>query len=203
MSQTKKKNNSLSAARKARRKEKNPNLATPETISQFSVKQTVTSLHAASPKGINVGTLLATSEPPLFLSGGKDGSIIIVNVNEGEIVWKTIKAHSKKVSALEWGKNQDGLFLSGGGDGIVKGWKLEDKEASNQWENNLHSAEICGISLHPTGNFAVSAGADGKWALFDTTNGKEILSVSDSDIGKLNAKFYFSLILQVLLVVFS
>ena len=47
---------------------------------------------------------------------------------------------------------------------------------------SVHSAAVSGLTLHPTGDFAVSASADRSWALLDLERGATVLR-SGSDAG--------------------
>jgi len=138
-----------------------------ETATEEDVRnyKTVSShaVHAASKAGI----LCVDIHPNQnwILTGGVDRNGVVFDRAEGKII-ATLQGHTKRVSDVLFHPEQD-LLLTASHDKTVRLWTPTEE---NKYESNalrLHEGEVVGITLHPTGDYFVSASLDSSWAFTD------------------------------------
>eukprot|EP01091_Cochliopodium_minus_P012340 TRINITY_DN3715_c0_g1_i1.p1 TRINITY_DN3715_c0_g1~~TRINITY_DN3715_c0_g1_i1.p1 ORF type:complete len:483 (+),score=115.55 TRINITY_DN3715_c0_g1_i1:54-1502(+) len=111
----------------------------------------------------------------LIATGGVDTNVILFDRKESKVA-HTLKGHTKKVVDVRFHNKQD-LVFSCSSDNTVKIWKKESKTYQNEHTFTDHSAEVTGISLHPSGSYLVSSSRDKTWAAFDLNTAKNLLRV--------------------------
>ena len=84
--------------------------------------------------------------------------------------------------------------LSGGADGVAKLWSTAaggKKAEAAQLTLGGHAAAVTGVTLHATGDYAVTASADKSWGLHDLgERGERILSVGGAEAGYAGCAFH-------------
>ncbi|KAI8802615.1 WD40-repeat-containing domain protein [Cladochytrium replicatum] len=174
-------------------KKKTPNVVAAESVASYTPIVTIPSLHSTSPAGIVAMDVYpfytGHTNPALkdtILTGGKDGNILLVSWPDKSTILATAKTGAK-VNTLKWhdaGSNAayNGTFISGGADSIVRVWNSEQKDGgwnlSNVGTWKGHDMEVTSLSVHPTGDYVASAGADSKWAFWDLKSGKALSTVA-------------------------
>ncbi|KAJ3194349.1 hypothetical protein HDU67_004777 [Dinochytrium kinnereticum] len=186
----------LSAARRAR-KGAPAEAATPENIKEFSELKVIPGLHSkvgVTSMDLLVDTASSGEKREWALTGGNDGTVIVTNWREGEQVY-SVKAHgSKKVSTTMWidrGSLKDSYsFVTGSADKTVKIWSLEDDKAKLGHTISTHDGEITGLTLHPCGEYFVSASTDASWSINDISRGESIKSFSEAGVACTAVSFH-------------
>jgi len=90
---------------------------------------------------------------------------------------RSFKEHKSKVNAVIFHPSEDMLF-TGSSDKTAKIWK-RSADTSVQTVK-VHSGEVLGCSLHPTGSYWVTASADRLWAFHDIESGTSLVQ---TDVG--------------------
>jgi len=150
--------------------------ATEEDIRAYKVAST-NSVHAASKPGI----LCLDIHPnqALVATGGVDKNAVVFNREEGKIV-STLQGHTKKVSDVLFHPQQD-LLLTASYDKTVRLWTPSDAGKYDSQALRLHEGEVVGITLHPTGDYFVSASADSSWSFTDIQAGRCLAQVRSDE----------------------
>ncbi len=93
------------------------------------------------------------------------------------------KAHGgKKVACVTWSGSTN-LFLSGGADKVVRLWQAGDDGAEARYVvKSAHTGDVNGVSVHPGGEYFVSAGADGVWSFVGMEEGKVIKRIEHGEV---------------------
>ncbi|BGP49722.1 hypothetical protein JCM10450v2_005627 [Rhodotorula kratochvilovae] len=158
----------LSATRRKRKTP--PEAATADEVKTFVQGNTIPSLHTTKPPGIAALTLAKDGE--LIVTGGFDKNVIVYDRSTSKIV-ASLKGHTKKVTAVVASPSltAEGLpsfIVSSSLDKSVRVWTPNGAKAVYGCTSNVAlGAEVRQLALHPTGSLAVSAQADGTWAILD------------------------------------
>ncbi|NEQ36759.1 MAG: WD40 repeat domain-containing protein [Okeania sp. SIO3I5] len=100
-------------------------------------------------------TVIFSPDGKLLASGGRDNSIKLWNLGEGET--DELRQHSEAVTCLVF--SPDGkTLISGGNDGKILDWKLSDQEA--QAFPQEHRRGVTSIAMSPDGKTLISSGRD-------------------------------------------
>ncbi|TIA91279.1 hypothetical protein E3P99_01143 [Wallemia hederae] len=168
----------VSAALVAERKKKKgaQGAATQDNIRAFTAKEPLTSMHSASPAGVNALALSKASD--VLITGGNDKHVQLYDRGAGKTI-ATLKGHTKKVNALQWREKDDlkTVVVSGGDKRVrvygeeAKGWKM-----IGEFKNRA-GGEVTGVKVHPTQQYAVSVGTDQTWALHDIDSLETLLQI--------------------------
>ena len=77
------------------------------------------------------------------------------------------------------------MLVSGSADATVRIWSASSgfKYSAAHELSSLHSGEVTGVSVHPTGKFCTTTSADQTWAFVDLLAGSPVFTVAKSDIG--------------------
>ncbi|KAJ1545976.1 hypothetical protein HK096_005723, partial [Nowakowskiella sp. JEL0078] len=177
---------------KGRVKRKKPaSLASAENLSSYSVLATLPGLHTASNPGIlSLDLLLSEKEnySDLSITAGNDGSAHITSWREKSIIG-SVKVGKKCVQAAWFdvpkaiGNDNVGAFFTTG-DKVVKMWKLTEEAAKAGkrkveplWNLKPSDAETIAVSVHPSGDYLLTAATDASWGIIDIENGKSIKNI--------------------------
>jgi pre-mRNA-processing factor 19 len=123
------------------------------------------------------------------LTGAKDGSVLVHDIRSGKQV-VSVKAHTnKKVTSALWvdkGANKGKSFITASVDKTIKVWNLDLDRKGNlaakaEYTIKGHTAEVSGLSLHPTGDYVISTSYDSTWAFNDIESGKQLMRISDPE----------------------
>jgi pre-mRNA-processing factor 19 len=132
--------------------------ASADDIKQFAVKQEL-----GGHSGRNAGVLSVDVKDEIFVTGGTDKHISVLNVN-GDVL-QTLKGHSKKITSCKIAKH-DGLFaVSSAEDKVIKVWDLSSYECIHTLKH--HEGVVSDLAVHPLGNIILGVSLDGSFSLFD------------------------------------
>lgn len=122
------------------------------------------------------------------VSGSKDKSIIIWDLDERKRLKEPLREHFGSVWALDI---RDNLFVSGSEDGSVKIWRIDENKSILTLEDpqNKDSSENCfyidrhinAVVLSPDKQIVVSGGDDKSIKLWDINTGKLLTSIKGHD----------------------
>lgn len=165
-------NETYAAKSSARKKRKMvAEYATVDTVRSFGEQQTIPSLHASSPAGINA-LALSSNSPGVFVTGGNDKVVQVYDSNSQKVS-HTLKGHTKKVNQVAW-REEDGeisLILSASADKTARIWGYDDSSSTYAPKQTFknHKGEVVGLSIHPSKKFVALASADKTFSLHDLT----------------------------------
>ncbi|KAG7098937.1 hypothetical protein E1B28_000827 [Marasmius oreades] len=157
----------LSAARKKRKPP--AGYATADEVKSLSPKQTVPSLHSASPPGITT-LAISSANPSQFLTGGNDKIVQLYDRSTDKVLAQ-LKGHTKKVThvAIRDKEGEPTLLLSASADKIAKVWSHD--EASQEYipksTIRIHKGELTGLAVHPTNTLFALSSTDKTCSLHD------------------------------------
>jgi pre-mRNA-processing factor 19 len=143
--------------------------ATVDTIRSFTAQQTIPSLHASSPAGINT-LALSSNLPGVFVTGGND-KVVQVYDSSSQKVLHSLKGHTKKVNQVVL-REDDGemsLILSASADKTARVWGYDNASSAYAPKQTFknHKGEVVGLSVHPSKRFVALASADKTYSLHD------------------------------------
>ncbi|KAJ3196109.1 hypothetical protein HK101_010040 [Irineochytrium annulatum] len=171
---------SLSKARKKRKP--GPDNATVEQIKHMTEKKSVDSLYQAK-TGVTAFDLHAASNH--VATAGNDGSFSVHDLAPAQPSQEfSVKAHTKKVSAVAW--VDEDMVLTGSVDKTVKVWnvKSEEKKPKAKATYKHHDGEIVGLSVNPSKKYFATASTDATWSFADISAGKHVLHVRNPEVTK-------------------
>ena len=91
--------------------------------------------------------------------------MIVFDKSSGK-VGKTIKAHAKAVTRVVAHSSSPVIFSSSA-DKVVKMWTGNVDDGFDKGVSiKAHTAEVTGLSLHPTGNYIATSSMDGKLGVY-------------------------------------
>lgn len=164
----------LSATRKKRKAP--AGYTTPAEVKTFATKQTISSLHSASPAGIN-SLAISRLHPSQFLTGGNDKIVQLYDRSTDKVL-ASLKGHTKKVNHVAF-RERDGdpvLLLSAGADKIAKIWSHDS--ASGEYLHKAtvktHKSDLTGLVVHPTSTLVAYASLDKTYSLHELSNFSQV-----------------------------
>ncbi|KAJ1642699.1 hypothetical protein LPJ64_005483 [Coemansia asiatica] len=181
---------------KARLKRETPaGLATVDDWKSAVQRSLVESLHTSTKPGIVSICLDKTGT--LALTGGMDNHAEVYS-RDSDRTLATLKGHTKKITAALWinGGGLDKPIITASADKSIRIWSPKPTNSEQDvdlrsigWTKThiikAHSSDIVGLSLHPCGDYFVSAASEGTWAIH-TLDGKTIIEGSiDSPISQI------------------
>jgi len=127
------------------------------------------------------------------VTGGVDNQVIVFDADKEKLVQKLV-GHSKKVTSVLFHPTKE-VVLSASQDATARIWTCTD--ASN-WKApyscgsvvRKHTAEVTDISVHPLGDYFLTASMDKSWALHELATGRCVRHVSDLSTGYRCMKFH-------------
>lgn len=202
----------LSAKRKGRKSQVIEGLATKENLEQMgesisgggkdkkaSELLASYSPHKTDKPGVTCLAVYAPmdSDEKFMLSGGVDKYAVLMNSETGAVLSK-FSGHSKKLTAVAFHPQykSSGAVYTCSADATVKQWRAtgEDNEPtfSEAFSYDHHNGEVTGLTVHPTGDYAVSTSLDGSWAFLDLNRGSVLKHVlpTDASVGYTCGQFH-------------
>ncbi|CAD2097484.1 pre-mRNA-processing factor 19 [Plasmodium vinckei petteri] len=115
-----------------------------------------------------------------FFSGGKDGNIYYVSLNNNKIISK-LQGHLKKVNSII-SHPSNSICISGSNDKTIRVWKgdPDTNEFVTSHVITKHKDNVHSLSLHPLENYFISSSKDSIWILHDMETGKTIKTCKSS-----------------------
>lgn len=188
----------LSSTRKGRKAAEIVGLATKDQLTSRGMKLTSSfTPHKSDKPGV---TCIAMSPAAMngqsgdgvshyALSGGVDKTALLVNTTSGSVEGK-LTGHTKKISAVAFhpsfneGDARSSPLYTAAADGTVKIWEASGGK-SNQFKDKHTFAhhqgyDVCGLTMHPTGSYAISTSMDSSWAFLDLSEGKVLRQCHDN-----------------------
>lgn len=147
--------------------------ATAKEVKTFTSKQTIASLHAASPAGIT-SLALSKTNPDLFVTGGNDKIVQLYNRKEDKVV-ASLKGHTKRVAHVALRESEaEGtptLVLSASLDKTARIWTHDDASGEYQPQKPIktHKNEVTGLFVHPVSNLMGLCSLDRTYSIHDLT----------------------------------
>ena len=156
-------------------------LASSADISRWSQQSTYEAHKTTHPR---VNSLRVSGQNPNWvLSGGEDHQVLLYDVSS-QRVERRFEGHSKPVrSVLLVESGNSRAVVSGSEDRTVRVWQDGGLGGSDRRVEErptilrVHSGEVTGLALQPTGAFFVSCGRDGVWAFYDLAAGRLVQTV--------------------------
>jgi len=169
----------LSKGRKKRIKTLQGKVVRKDTIKRYGVLSS-NSLHSASKPGVLCLDLHAKQED-LILTGGADGTGCLFNLSTGKILDK-LKAHKRKVTDIRFHREHNVVFTTSADNTSIIWTHNESGKYTPAEVLRDHTAEVVGCSLHPSGDFLVTASLDKTWCFYDVPTGLLRQKVIDDKI---------------------
>ncbi|KAJ3004800.1 hypothetical protein HKX48_001036 [Thoreauomyces humboldtii] len=144
----------------------------------------VTVARATSVTALDVlGHTIAGEERELLLTGESKGKVNILDRKDGVKSIASVTAHKSGINDVLWraGEGDELSFLTASVDKSVKCWSVEWSEGADvrigkaKYTVRTHSGSVTALTLHPTGDYFVSASLDATWALHDVHSGQTLM----------------------------
>jgi len=128
-----------------------------------------------------------------IVTGGVDQQVILFDAAAGKLVQK-MNGHQKKVTSVLFHSAKN-VVVSASQDATARVWTCTD---SSDWKKpyscahviKKHSAEVTDLSIHPLGDFFLTASLDKSWALHDFMTGKCVRHLQEQESGYGCMKFH-------------
>ncbi|XP_025199645.1 cilia- and flagella-associated protein 52-like [Melanaphis sacchari] len=101
-----------------------------------------------------------------IVTSWNDGNIRIFAPETGRLLYAINNCHNKGVSAIAMSKDGRKL-LSGGGEGQVRVWQVNNLNGALQAVLKEHKGPVSSIDVHQLGHEAITASADGTCVVWD------------------------------------
>lgn len=101
-----------------------------------------------------------------IVTSWNDGTIRIFAPETGRLLYAINNCHNKGVSAIAMSKDGRKL-LSGGGEGQVRVWQVDNASGTLQAVLKEHKGPVSSIDVHQLGHEAITASADGTCVVWD------------------------------------
>uniref|UniRef100_A0A8R1HLZ1 WD_REPEATS_REGION domain-containing protein n=1 Tax=Caenorhabditis japonica TaxID=281687 RepID=A0A8R1HLZ1_CAEJA len=93
-----------------------------------------------------------------LLTGGRDHLVKMYDIRMMK-EFRTYRAHKKEVISLAWHPIHEGLFVSGGGDGSIVYWMVDNEKEIGLLEH-AHDQAIWSMKWHPLGHILATGSND-------------------------------------------
>lgn len=172
---------SLSATRKKRKAP--AGYTTLAEAKTFAAKQTISSLHSASPAGIN-SIAISRVNSSQFLTGGNDKIVQLYDRSTDKVL-ASLKGHAKKVNHVAF-RERDGeptLLFSTGADKIAKIWSHDSASGEYLPKATIktHKGDLTGLVIHPTSTLVAYSSLDKTYSLHELSNFSQVYHSAPAD----------------------
>lgn len=167
---------------KGRKKRAMPEgLASKENIQNWQPKSSFTHHLSSSP-----GILCVDIHPDQnqVLTGGVDKTVKLFDRSAGKVT-ASLAGHAKKVNSALFIPKHNSL-VSASADKTVKLWSQDGDSYSCAATLDHHTADVVGVTMQASGDYAVSASADGSWAFLDVATASVLRHVKDNSVGAMS-----------------
>mmetsp|Transcript_13773 Transcript_13773/g.29071 ORF Transcript_13773/g.29071 Transcript_13773/m.29071 type:complete len:500 (-) Transcript_13773:187-1686(-) len=163
---------------KGRKKRPTPEgLASEADIGEYSEQGSATP-HSSVKQGISCVDM-HPADKTITLTGGLDKSAIVFNHTTNKVVAE-LKGHSKKLTSVKFHPDASrDVILTTSADKTAKIWSKSGKGYAESATITAHTAEVTGVSVHPTGAYAATVGMDAAWTFNSLETGACLKRVSD------------------------
>jgi len=173
-------NKKLSKGRKKRVKQAAAEVVSRQKLKRFTALSSHT-YHSSTKQGVLCLDIHPTNQDKI-VTGGVDGDAIIFDKKLGKKI-DVLHAHKKRITDVLFHPEQDMVFTTSQDSmGAVWGRGEGGKYKVQQWLRG-HTAPVVGCSLHPSGDYLVTASQDRTWAFHDLATGVCRKRVVDEKIG--------------------
>lgn len=166
---------------KTRKKRPIPDtLATPEDLQQL--QQLVSApLHKTTQGGI-LSIDVNPENASVIATAGSDGTVQLFDY-AAQRNYASMEGHGKRVTSVQFVSGS--VVLSASADKTTRIWK-EQQPGSFSCAAVLkeHSAEVVGVTLHPSRKYFVTGSADATWAFYDLDTATCLKQVSDESVSE-------------------
>lgn len=159
-------------------------LATADDLKEFDEVSSFPP-HKSQQPGITCLDIHPTQQN-LVVTGGMDKTAIVFDRAESRII-ATLKGHNKKVTDVLFHPNED-VVITTSQDKTAKVWAKSGAGYRATFTAN-HQNDVSAASLHPTGDYWVSASLDKSWAVHDL-QGESTLARIDTTSGLVSINFH-------------
>lgn len=126
-------------------------------------------------------------------TGGVDGQVILFDAQKEKLAQKML-GHSKKVVSVVMHPTKE-VIISGSADNTARVWVCSD--AAN-WRApytcahviRKHKAEVTDLSIHPLGDYFLTASLDKSWAMHELETGRCVRHMQDTPSAFHSMKFH-------------
>ena len=150
-------------------------------IANLETGRIVRSMKISSPSYI----MDADPTSTLIAVGGTDGSIIVVDIENGYIT-HSLKGHGGTISCLKFYGSSEGniwLLLSGDTNGMVKVWNLVERKSLHTIQE--HNSAVRGLDIRPANDAAQEVGSTTPTSMQLLSGGRDnILNLCEFDMKK-------------------
>ncbi|EFA82568.1 WD40 repeat-containing protein [Heterostelium album PN500] len=126
----------------------------------------------------SLGCLDYHANQTLVATGSNDGLATLYDVDKSAVV-TTFKGHQKKVNRVLFHPTEQ-VVCSSGVDKTVRVWNHNGQQLHNI---KKHAGDVCGLTMHPLGDYVVSASTDATWAMHNILTGQTLITVTPEDNG--------------------
>lgn len=126
------------------------------------------------------------------VTGGVDSQVILFDAQSQKLAQKLL-GHSKKVTDVMFHSGKD-VVVSASQDATAKIWTCSGSDWKSPYTCaytiKKHQAEVSSLSIHPLGEFLLTASLDKSWAIHDFNTGRCVRHVKDLGTGYPCMKFH-------------
>lgn len=161
------------ALSKTRKKKDFPTLAPVDDVKRFAVKGSHP-VHQSTAPGILCVDVHKTDNTRI-VSGGVDSQVVLFDAAKQKLVQK-LQGHSKKITSVAFHPTKE-VVLSASQDATARVWVCNDQ---SNWKAQYtcgavvkkHSADVTDLSVHPLGDYFLTASLDKSWGIHELATGR-------------------------------
>lgn len=165
---------------KTRKQRKFPDLSPLEEVKRFKCVQSQNTFHHKTAAGV-LCVDVHKADPNRIVSGGVDCQVVLYNAQKQKKV-QTMVGHSKKVTAVKLHGDKD-VVVSASQDATAKVWTCGSPDWTSPYTClhtiHKHRAEVTDLSIHPLGDYLLTASLDKSWAIHDFATGRCVRHMKD------------------------
>eukprot|EP00761_Pharyngomonas_kirbyi_P012316 gb/GECH01012343.1/.p1 GENE.gb/GECH01012343.1/~~gb/GECH01012343.1/.p1 ORF type:complete len:471 (+),score=114.27 gb/GECH01012343.1/:1-1413(+) len=154
----------------SKRKERKmpPTLVSPQDLSNYHAL----SSYDISDQGLSCIDIHPQNDTKV-VAGGTDGNINLFNTDSKEVV-STFKSGDDSISQVLFHPIRDAI-ISSSHSGEAHMWVPDGDSYKVGSTMEAHEGPVTGITLHPSGNYAVTCSKDGQWIMHDVSSGSALV----------------------------
>jgi len=166
---------------KTRKQRKFPDLSPLEEVKRLKCAQSHDTFHHKTAAGV-LCVDVHKADANRIVTGGVDCQVVLYNAQKQKKV-QTMVGHSKKVTAVKLHGDKD-VVVSASEDATAKVWTCSSPTDWMSQYNCLHTihkhrAAVTDLSIHPLGDYLLTASLDKSWAIHDFASGRCVRHMKD------------------------